>query len=324
MTAANTPGKRKRGPRGNAERVRGLLVMLPWLAGRGRVPVAEMARQFGMSKDDLIADLQLASMCGVPPYSPAELTDLYIEDDIIHVGHMRTFDRRLDMSASEAFGLALLAAAARELPGFRASRTLKSALAKISKVMGDSMVAVDVETPEHLAAMTAAAESGERLRITYWTPGRNEVTERVITVRSVFADRGHWYVTADDALREAVRHFRVDRIRTVEGTGDHVPVVPESPSVPDWFADLAGRIRATIEVGPEAAWIVETYPCEIVEERPDGTVVARIVATSEHWLGRLLLRGRGAVRVIDPADMADLDARTARQVLDRYRTTSGN
>ncbi|MEN9792574.1 MAG: putative proteasome accessory factor [Actinomycetota bacterium] len=324
MSAANTSGRRKRGPRGNAERVRGLLVMLPWLAGRGTVSVAEMARQFGMTEEALIADLELASMCGVPPYSPAELTDLWVEDGIIHVGHMHLFDRRLDMSASEAFGLALLAAAARDLPGFRASRALKSALAKIAKVMGDSVVAVDVETPEHLSAITAGAESGERLRITYWTPGRNEVTERTITVRAVFADRGHWYVTAEDGLREAVRHFRVDRIRSVEGTGEHVPVAPETPSVPDWFADAEGRTRVTLEVGPEAAWIVETYPCEVIEERADGTVVARVVATSEHWLGRLLLRGRGEVRVTEPAEMTDLDMRTARQVLERYRTTPGS
>ena len=324
MSPANNPGRRRRGPRGNAERVRGLLVMLPWLAGRDEVAVAEMARQFGMSEEALIADLELASMCGVPPYSPAELTDLWVEDGIIHVGHMQMFDRRLDMSASEAFGLSLLAAAARDLPGFRASRPLKSALAKIAKVMGDSVVAVDTETPEHLAAITAAAESGERLRITYWTPGRNEVTERSIAVRTVFADRGHWYVTAEDGLREAVRHFRVDRIRSVEGTGEHVAVVAEAPSVPDWFSDAEGRTRATLEVRPEASWIVETYPGEIVEERPDGTVVAKVVATSEHWLGRLLLRGRGAVRVTDPAHLADLDGRTARQVLERYRTTSGN
>lgn len=314
-------GRRTRGPRGNVERVRGLLVMLPWLAGRERVPVAEMARQFGMSEADLIADLELASMCGVPPYSPAELTDLYIEDGIIHVGHMKMFERRLDMSASEVFGLALLAAAARELPGFTASRQLRSALAKVEKVLGNSMVAVDVEEPEHLATMTAAAESGERMVITYWTPARNEETERTVDVRSVFADRGHWYVTADDDLTGSVRHFRVDRIRSARGTGEFVATPSGVPAVPEWFSASDGHRQVTLEIGPGASWAVETYPCTVLEEKSDGTTVVSLPVSSEHWLGRLLLRGRGAVRVTAPKEMTDVAARTATRVLERYRST---
>ena len=39
----------RRGPRGAAERVAGLMVMLPWLVERKRVKLSDMAKQFKLS-----------------------------------------------------------------------------------------------------------------------------------------------------------------------------------------------------------------------------------------------------------------------------------
>ena len=52
----------KRGPRSAEDRVRGLLVMLPWLMQRKRVAIADMAKQFNIGESDLIEDIELASM----------------------------------------------------------------------------------------------------------------------------------------------------------------------------------------------------------------------------------------------------------------------
>jgi len=113
-----------------------LLRMLPWLMERERISIADMARQFSMSEEDLIEDIEMASMCGVPPYTPLELADLYIDEGYIHVGVNKQFDRRLELTASEAFGLTLLATAARDLPGFTRGRELRSAQRKIVTGIG--------------------------------------------------------------------------------------------------------------------------------------------------------------------------------------------
>ena len=76
----------RRGPRSAEDRVRGLLRMLPWLMERERISIADMARQFSMSEEDLIEDIEMASMCGVPPYTPLELADLYIDDRALRFG----------------------------------------------------------------------------------------------------------------------------------------------------------------------------------------------------------------------------------------------
>lgn len=308
----------KRGPRSAEDRVRGLLVMLPWLMQRKRVAIADMAKQFNMSESDLIEDIELASMCGLPPYSPYELTEVFIDEDYILVGPNKHFERRLELTSSEAFGLSLLAAAAEEMPGFSRGKDLKNALKKLRKVLGEGIVDVDVESPQFLNEVTEASKSGERLRMTYWTPARNEESERVVTVRSVFTDRGHWYIAADDDASGDRRHFRVDRIRKIENTGEFVPVAAEAVQVPSWFADAADKLVVTLDVAAEAAWVVESYPCRSLVENSDGSFRAEMVVNSEHWLGRLLLRGDGMVKVVEPSSLAGLQRSIATQVLANY------
>lgn len=314
----------RRGPRRAEDRVKGLLVMLPWLMRRERVAISDMARQFNISESDLIEDIELAAMCGTPPYTPLELTEIYIDEGFIHVGRNKHFERRLELAPSEAFGLSLLAAAAEDIPGFSARRELASAVKKLRKILGDGIVDVDTESPAFLEDVTEAAGTGERLTITYWTPADNVEKDRTVTVRSVFTDRGHWYITADDDLSGSQRHFRVDRIRRVVSTGERVPVLAIETEIPAWFADAAGKTRATLEVGAPAAWVVETYPCTVLEERPDGSFRVEMVINSDHWLGRLLLRAEGNVSVVGPEPLVNLLNRTATDVLSRYASKSGS
>ena len=312
----------RRGPRSSEVRVSGLLRMLPWLMKQERVSVAKMAKQFSMSESDLIEDIEMASMCGVPPYTPFELTDIYIDEGYVFVGANKRFERSLELTSAEAFGLSLMATAARELPGFTRGKDLKSAMKKLRKVLGDDLVDVDIESPTFLAVVTEAASSGQRLRISYWTPARNEESERTVTVRTVFVDRGHWYIRADDDASNDSRHFRVDRIRSVAPLDEFVEVFETTAQVPVWFADASGSAVVTAEVAASAAWVVETYPCTVREERPDGSFLIDIVSNSDHWLGRLLLRAGGAITIVSPSDMASVQARTANAVLARYGANS--
>jgi proteasome accessory factor C len=230
----------------------------------------------------------------------------------------------LELSSSEAFGLSLLAAAAEDIPGFKKRKELTSAVDKLRKILGEGIVDIDTESPAFLQSVTDAAASGERLTITYWTPADNVEKLRTVTVRSVFTDRGHWYITADDDLSGSQRHFRVDRIRQVVPTGEFVPVEPVDNQVPAWFADATDKTKVVLEVSPAAAWAVETYPCTVLDERQDGSFRIEMVVNSEHWLGRLLLRAEGNITVVSPDSAVDMLQRTAVDVLGRYANKSGN
>jgi proteasome accessory factor C len=314
----------RRGPRPAQERLRRLLVMLPWLMERGQVSIAEMAQRFELSQAELVADLELASMCGLPPFVD-ELIDVYIDEGMVYTGVPRVFTRPLRLTAPEGFALLTAGRAAMSLPGADPEGPLGRALAKLATTLGDVGVVVDLERPAIADEVAAAAAGGERLRITYWTPARDEATEREITPRAVFADGGHWYVLADDYRSNAERSFRLDRILTWDRTGAVDPL--RTVTLPDtdrWFADDPDIDRVGLRLPSELAWMVERYPFDSLTADPDrvGMSIAVLPVLSEQWLARLLLRLGDRTEILSPDRWKKLAADTARMVMARYESTN--
>lgn len=314
----------RRGPRSAAQRLRGLLVMLPWLMQRKTVRISDMAQQFDISEADLVDDLELASMCGVPPYTPFDLADLWIDGEFINVGPNKQFEQRLRLSAHEAFTLSVLASAADDIPGFSQGDHLQSALSKLQRVLGDNVVDVETESPEFLDAVTAAAENGEILEITYWTPARNKESQRSVVVRSVFSDKGNWYMSADDSASGERRHFRIDRIRALQATGMFSAVVHEPVDIPQWFDNASHTDVVVAHVKPHATWVVESYPCRSITENADGSFDVEMVISSEHWLSRIVLRAGDGITISSPSHLAGVAQRAAQQVLARYESNTAS
>ena len=80
------------GPRNAEDRLRRLLVMLPWLMETGEVPLAEVARRFDMTEAQVQNDLELVAMCGLPPFID-EMIDVFVDDGVVFVGVPRLFTR---------------------------------------------------------------------------------------------------------------------------------------------------------------------------------------------------------------------------------------
>jgi proteasome accessory factor C len=294
--------------------------MLPWLMERGEVSLAEAAERFDLSETELAKDIELIAMCGLPPFVD-ELIDVFVDDGMIWVGVPRLFTRPLRLNSVEAFELLTAGRAAMELPGADADGPLGRGLAKLAAALGEddtSGVRIELDRPDSLDVVADAAHQGEQLKIHYWSPARDEVTERRIVPRQVFADRGEWYVTADDDRSGETRTFRVDRIESVERLGVSVPAVDDSlPSPGNWFAD--GSIpRIVIELAPAARWVVERYPVDSIDDS-GPLIVARMPVVSERWLARTLVRLGPHAQVVEPDEWRDIGSVTASRVLARYQ-----
>ena len=306
--------------------------MLPWLMERGEVPVAEMAARFELTEAELVGDLELAALCGLPPFID-EMIDVYIDEGVVFAGLPRLFTRPLRLTAPEGFALLSSARAAMQLPGADPDGSLARALGKLAALLGDDGVVVDVPQPQATADLAAAVSDNARLRVRYWSASRNEETEREITPRSIFLDRGNWYVIADDSRSGESRTFRIDRFEQWERTGaidapQEGSIVAVPPSGDEWFAD--GDLPSVVlRLAPEAHWAAERYPLR--EERgeraasatsaADGTMVVRMAVASEHWLRTLLLRLGPHAEVLEPVEWHDLAAQAARELLRRYEVT---
>ena len=310
----------RRGPRPAPERLRRLLVMLPWLMERGEVSLAEMATHFSLAANEVVADLELASMCGLPPFVD-EMIDVFIDEGMVFTGIPRVFTRPLRLTAPEGFALLTAGRAAMAMPGADPSGPLGRALDKLAVTLGDDGVVVELDRPPLADEVAEAAVACRRLEITYWTPSRDEAAERVITPRAVFADRGHWYVLADDQRSGSERSFRIDRILEARPTGDiDEPRAVALPDTSRWFADDADIERVTVRLPTELTWMIERYPVDSLaaDASVGGMSIAVMPVASEQWLQRLLLRLGARAELISPQRWSDLAAQSAAEVLAGY------
>ena len=315
---------RRPGRRTAEERLSRLLVMLPWLMERGEVPLAEVARRFGMSEAEVARDLELAAMCGLPPFVD-EMIDVFIDDDTVVRRHpaavhpaaapdrargLRPRRRRPGRDAAAR----RRPARARSVAGWRSWPPRSATTPWSSTCRCPPALAATIET------LRGAIASAERLRVEYWTPSRDEVTERTITPRRrvqrsrrvVRRRRRRPLGRAADVPR---RPHRVDRAhRRARRRGDGAGTRSASR---DWFAD-AGLRRVTLRLSPAARWVVERYPVDEVVERRGGAVDATFPVASERWLERLLVRLGPEAEVREPAEWRGLGRDVARRVLARY------
>ncbi len=313
----------RRGPRRSGDRLRRLLVMLPWLMERGEVPVAEMASRFELTEAELVGDLELAALCGLPPFID-EMIDVFIDEGVVFVGLPRLFTKPLRLTSPEGFALLSAARAAMQLPGADPDGSLARALDKLAGVLGDDGVVVDVAQPPAAADLAVAVNDNARLRVRYLSANRDEATEREITPRSIFLDRGHWYVIADDSRSGDSRTFRIDRFEEWVRTGEIDTPRKASRMVAarggdEWFAD--GDVPSVVlRLAPQARWVTERYPVR-EETENEGAIVVRMAVANEQWLRTLLLRLGPYAEVLEPSEWHDLGAEGARQLLERYEAT---
>ncbi|MGH1503002.1 MAG: helix-turn-helix transcriptional regulator [Acidimicrobiales bacterium] len=308
-----------------ADRLRRLLAIVPWIVANPGVEVATVAKRFGLSEKELIKDLDVVWMVGLPPYTPDALVEVQLDDGRVWIHYADFFERPLRLTPAQ--GLALLAAsdALLSVPGTDDDGPLARALAKLADSMGvdaDQTIEVDLGDAEagHLDALRRAASEGTEVEIGYYSYGRDEHTSRRIAPWRVSADAGAWYVQGWCHLAEGERLFRVDRIDALAETGEAATQRPPHGDEARVFHPGSDDPTVDVRLRPAARWVAEAYPCEVIADDDDGLTV-RLVVTAEAWLERLLLRlgPDGAVIGAQGLDGAtDIGQAAASRIRDRY------
>jgi proteasome accessory factor C len=305
------------------ERLRRLLVMIPWLAARRRATFEEIAERFALTPEEVEEELLLAACCGLPPYSPDMLIELIVDDDGVTAEIPDYFRRPLQLSATDGFAILTAGRAMLAVPGADPDGPLARALQKLEGALGvaggGSGVTVELETPEHLDRVREAAAAGERLEVDYYSASRDQLTTRRIDPLVVYASQGRWYVDAHCHRAAGVLHFRVDRVRAVRPTGEHFEAEPVDPPTEAVFTPGPETRSVTLAIPPDGRWVVESYPTGAVEELPDGRLRVELSIGGQAWLERLLLRLGATAEVLHPPELAGLPRAAAERVLAAYR-----
>ena len=313
-----------------AARLRRLLAILTWLAQEGEAPIDQVAARFDLTPSALVAELEMAACCGVPPYSPDQLLEILVTDDTVSTRVGTTLARPRRLSPREGLGLAASARALLAVPGSDDDGALSRALVKLDRALGQGAIDVELDAPDQLDAVRNALESGERLTISYYTASTDQTGDRTVTPRRLFASEGHWYVDAWCEMADGIRRFRVDRIGAANAAGAAAREILAEPLTEDVVPDSSGRVslgafvpgpdsrRVRIAISQSMAWLLESIPsAQAVEE--EGRVLWEVFVGGDAWLERLLLRLGPDVQVVAPEEDRALAPDAARRILARYR-----
>jgi len=289
--------------------------------------VVEAAALFELSERELLDDLDRLFLSGLPPYGPGDLIDVEIQDGRIWIRMADYFARPLRLTRSEALALYLRGTALAGTPGLAVAPALASALDKLAEGLGPETLGglperVDAagggREVEQLGLLRQAAADHERLRIEYYAASTAEITVRDIDPEGVFFDLGNWYVVGWDHRSDSERLFRVDRIRSVDGTGARF----EPRGLPGAGRPLYTPSRDDVEVrlrlAPEARWVAEYYETTEQVELEDGRLEVALPAGRLEWLERLLLRLGPGAEIVAPEGLKDRVRELAVRTRKRY------
>jgi proteasome accessory factor C len=307
-----------------ARRLQRILLLIPYAIKNPGIGVDELSMKFGIKRAELVDDLNLLFLCGLPGYGPGDLIDIDFDEDAVYVRMADYFAAPLKLTPVEALALYAGGAAMASMPEMAEADALNRALDKLGRALGtadDAGARVDVRFEPgpagHLTAVKQALEDGRQLRLEYFSSSSGELSERTVEPWSLYAALGRWYLIAFDRSTQEERMFRVDRIKdaeVLEGAVD-IPDDFDPGSYSGAFRERPGQPSATLEISPSAArWFEEYYPVRSARTLTDGWRSVELAYSKPQWIAGLILSLGDDVRNVAPATVADAAVGLAEEI----------
>ena len=175
------------------------------------------------------------------------------------------------------------------------------------------------ELAGRLSKLESAISKQRTIKFGYWSPQRDKVAERTLNPYALRLDEGNWYVVGHDLDRDAVRTFRVSRIRgdirfaTRRERDFRLPADfdVEAHRVPrPWqIGPIAGRARIAV-AGDTAWWVHRTLAdAGTLEDGSFETDFAQVEP-----LAGWVLRQNGRATPLEPEELRDAVAAGLRKL----------
>ncbi|HWU33186.1 MAG TPA: WYL domain-containing protein [Marmoricola sp.] len=298
-----------------------MLALVPYLQRGQDISLKQLADEFHVRPAEIVKDLKILWMCGLPGLSGGSLMEIDFEafendpDGVVRLQNADYLTRPMRLDSTQAAALVVALRTLRDSSTGDIIEIINRVLAKLDKATDEAGPIAATETPDsgrsahdaQIRAQLSSAIAGNRqVDIAYYVPARDEMTTRRVEPQTLLERDGHSYLDAWCHAAEAQRLFRIDRIDTVTIRED-VRSRPTSDQVLDdaLFVASESHTLATIHVTPRGRWAADYYPVESTTEASDGGLDITMRIADRNWLFRTLLSMAPQGTLIAPADWAD-------------------
>ena len=199
-----------------------LLDLVPYIVAHPGISITELAKEFSISRDEVLKDLNLLFLCGLPGYTPLELIDISFDEESVVIRDPQNLAAPRNLNESEAL-IARIALAALEESTPKTSAAYPQIIAlreKIAKAFSSSIPAsaitftLDKERAT-LEAIENAIKQELDLEMTYNNVTKDLSSRRSITPISIIAEDKRTLVSAYCHSAKALRTFNLAQISEV-------------------------------------------------------------------------------------------------------------
>jgi predicted DNA-binding transcriptional regulator YafY len=296
-----------------------------------RIVMADIRERLQISDEELREDVNVLNVVNFGGGSYVLYAEIKEEEGEIEVDpepYSDNFDRPARLLPVEAKALV----AAIDLIGEHIPEgSLTSAREKIVAALGEDpmeqglQVAPPASDDSDVARTISKAIVGHLVaELEYFKQNEDEISKRRVEPYALTNGREGWYVACFDLDRDAMRHFRLDRIKHAVVTDEGFvprPEVDPAAGVDGWLrtGEVEASRSARVWVAPERArWAREAR--RVVEERADGSVIVELSFAGVDWLVREILREAGDAAVLEPEDARE----AVRAAVARLRETNAS
>ncbi|MGF3052595.1 helix-turn-helix transcriptional regulator [Microbacterium sp. YY-03] len=308
------------------DRVRIYLTLVPYLAERGQVSVADAAADFDVSVDEMRAMAEKLTVMGLPGDSGFYQLDpdlfninwdLLDEHDVIELTNMVALERAPKLSSREAAALLSGLQLTRAIAGV-SPELVDGLIAKLTAGSSAEPVNVIVAPPRADAVRIIVADALRQRRavsFTYRAPDAEPTTRTVDPVR-VHITSGEWYLQGWCHLRHAMRTFHLDRVSDVAVTD--IEITHAGDDAPPAFSDTHDGAEAVIRYPSQLASLVGDYlrGAELTTEHEFS--IARFTVGDPLTLKRLAALRSGTIEVLGPESARAATIDWAQRALAQY------
>ncbi len=206
-----------------AERALRLLDLVPFVVNNQGITISELASRFSVTREEIVKDLNLLFLCGLPGYTPLELIDLSLEDDVVVIRDPQNLSLPRNFNYSESIVLRIALAALQEIILKSDPRyvTLSNLIRKLEDTYSAEIPseAFHIEIEKDKIALEIARQAldqGLDLNIKYLNRTKDEVTERRISPQRIRANENKIQLDGYCHLSNDSRTFNLNQILEIK------------------------------------------------------------------------------------------------------------
>jgi len=290
-----------------------LLDLVPFLRANPGMNIKEIATEFKVSVSEIVSDLDLLMVCGLPGYTPLELIDLSTDEGFVTLRDPQNLEYPRNFTIHELLILKIaLSALLVDSPPMLHSE-IGSLISKLDHQMPNQISSEGILfVPDNILNLRRIGEEAlvknQQVEIAYRNDTKDELTNRKISLIREYESEGEYFWDAWCHLANAKRTFNLKKISSATLSMD-----------PSSIGDLSGEgsaLTVRLRIKQKSQFFARHQNILKQTEEPE-IYEARIY--QREWLVREILSAGETATVIAPSDLKVQVKKRATQALSQYQ-----